>query len=200
MRTWFTSDLHFGHQKVIELRGFKTDIAHDSAILRDWTEKVKPDDTVYVLGDLSCGKIADEERALDLIQPLPGIKHLIAGNHDSVTSTGRRGWKRQRRFLDVFDSVRDFARLSVAGTMTLLSHYPYADQGDGPGRGEARYLQYRLPDLGMPLIHGHTHHTEAVQAAYPRQYCVSWDAHRGLTPMKDVETWVRGLAKESNNA
>jgi calcineurin-like phosphoesterase family protein len=34
-----------------------------------------------------------------------------------------------------------------------LSHFPYS----GDSHGEERYREFRKDDLGVPLIHGHTH-------------------------------------------
>ncbi|WP_424936696.1 MULTISPECIES: hypothetical protein [Bacteria] len=48
-RTFYTSDLHLGHDKVAEIRGFESAAGHDLAILRAWEATVQPADTVYVL-------------------------------------------------------------------------------------------------------------------------------------------------------
>lgn len=189
---WFIGDPHFGHEKVAQLRGFSSTDEHDASILDVWRRRVAADDEVFVLGDLSGGSTFGEGRALALIGELPGVKHLIAGNHDSVSSIHRGGHKSQRRFLEVFESVRDFGRLRVEGREVLMSHYPYALQGDGPNREGVRYLQYRLPDLGVPLIHAHTHHTKPVDVD-PRQLCVSWDAWGRMVNLGDVARWVQGV-------
>jgi calcineurin-like phosphoesterase family protein len=149
---WYTSDLHFGHEKVAGLRGFNDTDYHDEHVTDKWRSKIKPQDTVYVLGDLTCDQ-RKEEYALDLIASLPGTKHLIAGNHDAVSSIHRNGWKRVTRYLEVFASVRDFAKVRMRRQDVLLSHYPY--NGDHTER--ERYNEYRLRDEGLPLIHGHTH-------------------------------------------
>lgn len=38
-RTFYTSDLHLGHEKVAALRGFDSVAAHDAAILSAWEAK-----------------------------------------------------------------------------------------------------------------------------------------------------------------
>lgn len=184
--TWFVADLHFGHERVANIRGFEDDEKHDIAVTESWTKVVRPQDKVYILGDISGGSRYGEEQALYLLGDLPGEKHLIAGNHDSVASIHRNGHKRLGRFLEVFESVRDFARIRLYRQDILLSHYPYAYEGDGKDREQkTRYEQFRLPFLGAPLVHGHTHSTVAETDEF--QYCVSWDAKRGLTPLKDIE-------------
>ena len=51
---WFTSDLHLGHNKpfLYEPRGFKNIQEHDNAIIENWNKIIRPNDKVYVLGDL----------------------------------------------------------------------------------------------------------------------------------------------------
>lgn len=191
---WFTADLHLGHEKVAHLRGFETVEEHDNTVLASLGANVRTTDELFVLGDISSGKPDEEDEALRRLFRLDvGIIHLISGNHDSVSTTHRNGWKHQRRFLQVFESVRENATIRVAGRNVMLSHYPYASMGDGPKRGEPRYLQHRLPDIGAPLIHGHTHDTVATYAQWPNQFCVSWDGHRGPVPIKTIERWVESL-------
>ena len=177
---WFTADLHFGHRKVAEIRGFEDDEfnparaeeVHDEAVFQSWARVVRPQDRVYVLGDISGGSRWGEDYALGFLSILPGEKHLIAGNHDSVASVHRNGYKHMDAFREVFTSVRDFARIRLRKTDVLLSHYPYAYEGDGKDREtKTRYEQFRLPFLGAPLIHGHTHST--VAETDELQYCVN---------------------------
>lgn len=190
--TYFIADLHFGHEKVADIRGYQDDDVlqaseyHDLDIVRAWNRTVRPQDRVFVLGDISGGSSWGEEYALDLLYTLPGEKHLIAGNHDSVASIYRNGYKRMDRFREVFVSVRDFARIRVQRQDILLSHYPYAYEGDGKNREQkTRYEQFRLPFLGKPLVHGHTHSEVAETDKF--QYCVSWDAHEALVPLSKIE-------------
>ena len=153
--TWFTSDLHLGHRFLAELRGFATTDDHDEVILDNLTAAVRPGDTLWVLGDLSSGRSEAEERALTLIdEHLPGIvKHLIPGNHDSCHPLFRNAYKRQRRFLEVFDSVQAFQKMRWDGEDVYLSHFPRPGQ-DHVGM-PSRYDDLRLT---VPyLIHGHLH-------------------------------------------
>lgn len=183
---WFVADLHFGHEKVARIRGFEDTVDHDLAVFMSWKKVVRPQDRVFVLGDISGGSRYAEDAALDILRKLPGEKHLIAGNHDGVASLHRNGYKQVDKFRGVFESIRDFARIRLHKTDVLMSHYPYAYEGDGKGREEnTRYAQFRLPFLGAPLVHGHTHSTVAKTDEF--MYCVSWDAHRGVVPLKNIE-------------
>ncbi|HUK71381.1 MAG TPA: metallophosphoesterase family protein [Streptosporangiaceae bacterium] len=151
---WFTSDTHFRHKMVAGLRGFETPEAHDYEIVRRWNAAVRPEDAVWHLGDVGMGKTDDAFWAC--VDALNGTKHLITGNHDAAWPGHRDSHKRQREWLDHFASVQALARRRIGEHHVLLSHFPY--QGDHTEVD--RCGQYRLRDLGMWLLHGHTHSKE----------------------------------------
>ena len=172
MTTFFTSDLHIGHRFVAGLRGFKEEderlglVKHTMAIRNAWCSVVKPDDIVWILGDVSISERTWKEALLVIKDYLPGRKRLVAGNHDPVASFHREAWRHQRAALDVFETVQDYAMVSLAGQKVLLSHYPYSGRGaeglrnyDGT-QMEERYTEFRLADCGRTLLHGHTHGPE----------------------------------------
>ncbi len=166
-RTFYTSDLHLDHEKVATLRGFESTAAHDAELVSRWCAVVHPEDTVYVLGDVTGTQRKDTlEYALGVLRSLPGKKHLNAGNHDPVHPMHRRSFARWfPRYAEVFETVSPFLRRRIGGHEVVLSHFPYAEYGEGPHRGGAeasRYNQWRLPDLGLPILHGHTHQPEKV--------------------------------------
>jgi calcineurin-like phosphoesterase family protein len=81
LKTFFTSDTHFGHKNVIEFcnRGFSTIEEMDKRLIRNWNERVNSIDTVFFLGDFmfrSANKFSYYRNQLkgDII--------FIAGNHD----------------------------------------------------------------------------------------------------------------------
>lgn len=153
---WFTSDLHIGHRLVSGLRGFETTDEHDAQIADRWSAAIRPTDQVWVLGDLA---VSSPKGALALLAKLPGVKHLIAGNHDPIHSMHRESHKHFAAYMEVFASVQTFARRKVAGSYVMLSHFPYGHdarhlQADG---GVDKYAPYRLRDEGLWLLHGHTH-------------------------------------------
>ena len=55
MAVFFTSDTHFGHATVANLRGFDDVQDHNRAIVRNINKIVKPEDTLYILGDVAMG-------------------------------------------------------------------------------------------------------------------------------------------------
>ncbi len=95
MRYWYTSDLHLGHKNIIKYckRPFKSLEQMDETMIKRWNERVKPEDTVFVIGDF-CFKNSSNKRG-------EGIKVLasywenrlngkiihIQGNHDKNNST-----------------------------------------------------------------------------------------------------------------
>ena len=168
MTVWFTSDLHLGHRFVAELRGFDSVEAHDQAILDNWVRCVGKDDQVWVLGDLAC---SSPTQALVEIRGLPGIKHLISGNHDKCHPMHRTAHNHAAAYLESFASVQPFARRKIAGQDVLLSHFPY--QSDHTEY--ARYTQYRLRDEGAWLLHGHTHGPERLHGREIHVGVDAWD-------------------------
>lgn len=81
-KIFITSDTHFGHDRgfLYEPRGFKSIQEHDETIIWNWNSVVKPDDTVYHLGDVMLG---NNEHGMECLQRLNGQIKLIRGNHDT---------------------------------------------------------------------------------------------------------------------
>ena len=156
-RVFYTSDLHLGHNRVADIRGLG--LAHDDLIELRWRTTVKPEDTVWVLGDVA---MSGFDYALERIRTWPGTKHLISGNHDPVHPMHRTATKelQKERWTDTFATIQPFARKKLAGLDIMLSHFPYEAYGDGEHRPGSRYNEYRLPDTGGLLLHGHTHGKE----------------------------------------
>lgn len=169
MTVWFRSDDHFGHEKVAGLRGFDSTDEHDETLIERHNAKVKVNDVVYFLGDLSAGSAGATRNALDNIRLMNGRKRLIAGNHDPIHPMNRDAHKWFPEFMEVFESVAPFGRVSVEGTRALLSHFPYEVD-----RAIPRYMAYRLRDEGHWLLHGHLHSGE--QRTSHREIHVGLDA------------------------
>lgn len=167
---WYTSDPHLHHRLVAGIRGFGTVDEHDSEIIRRWNKAVDPDDTVWVLGDIGMG---NEEAYLGLASCLNGTKHLISGNHDAVWPGHRDAHKKLDLWLAVFATIQPFARRRINGIEVLLSHFPY--QGSGDHTPDERFSQYRLPDTGRWLLHGHTHQPERIRGREIHVGLDAWD-------------------------
>lgn len=183
---WFTSDLHIGHRLVAASRctlpngkpmykdlkdipdyfGDFEIAAIDRILAEHWDAQVKPDDHVYMLGDLCSGTDKAFDNALMWLSSRPGRIHWIAGNHCPVHPMQRDAGKYQRRALEIVEEVHPYLRRRVpllggGHTDVLLCHFPYRDRYTGIG-SEGRYKQYRMVDEGMPIVHGHTHSKKQV--------------------------------------
>ena len=87
---YFISDTHFGHANCWKkfkkadgspLRDFNSTGAMNEAIISGWNTVVRPQDTVYHLGDVTMGK------DLSILARCNGRKILVLGNHDLCSIT-----------------------------------------------------------------------------------------------------------------
>lgn len=183
---WFTSDLHLGHARVAELRGFACVEHHDATLAGAWDRSVRDGDIVWILGDLTLG---NPEPALSWVDARPGVKHLIAGNHDRVHPMHRTSHREtvKHAWLGTFHTIQTMARRKIAGCDVLLSHFPYPGT-DRPDRtDQTSYDQWRLPNMGLPLLHGHTHSLLTLSTnSHAPQIHVGLDAW-GLCPVSLAE-------------
>lgn len=131
---WLISDTHFNHNKefVYKERGFESIEEMNEAIIERWNKIVKPNDTVYHLGDVILGKL---EAGLPLVKSLNGHIKLALGNHDTP--------QRVAAFSEFFDEIQFGYRLKVGKKMLYLSHYPM--------------LTGNFDNSKTYSIHGHTH-------------------------------------------
>jgi len=138
MKTWITSDLHFGHANIKkfcpETRGRFRDVEHmRETMIEEWNESVAQEDVVYILGDVA---FLPAQEAVAIMRRLNGRKILIEGNHD-------RKLLNDPVFRSCFESVHNYLRLTHNGQLVILFHYPIFDH-DQAGRGSI-------------MLHGHRH-------------------------------------------
>ena len=90
MNYWWTSDYHFSHFNIIRYckRPFETAEEMNETIIRKHNERVKPDDTVFFLGDFifKGGKEGGVEKYRQFEKRLNGKFIFIKGNHDRHNS------------------------------------------------------------------------------------------------------------------
>lgn len=173
-RTFYWSDMHFGHETTVKDRGFASVAEHDASIITAWTETVKPQDTIYVMGDISSGNEKATSRALTIIGKMPGRKILLPGNRDIVHPMHRPNLNSVKPWHEVFDDIRLSDYDKFKGHEFVMSHFPYLGderrasiiRSNGRPADDTKYAQFRMPDLGLPLIHGHTHQP---MATWPRE-------------------------------
>ena len=130
-KIYITADTHFSHAGIIcyENRPFDSAAQMDEAIVSNWNDAVKKDDTVYHLGDFAfCGE--PEVRAI--LSRLNGAKYLVMGNHDRVH---KPSWWRDAGFVEAYEHPICIMQF------IWLSHEPM-------------YMNMNMPYLN---IHGHVH-------------------------------------------
>ena len=112
---YYISDLHLRHGNVIKFdnRPFETVFEMENTIINNWNSVVKPEDTVYILGDFcwETEKIWEE-----ILDKLNGSKVLIRGNHDLKSMSASL----RKRFVD----VKDYKEVKDGGKRVVLCHYP----------------------------------------------------------------------------
>lgn len=151
-KVWFTSDWHFGHKNVINYcnRPYKDVEQMHKALIKIWNKTVKPQDTVYFLGDFSL----NPKWSRLLVKDLNGKKIMVAGNHDACHISNKKHEKfinkyREDGWLEVYPY---YLHLKLKNNLlVLLSHLPYDDEYD------SRYKEYKIDDEGNWLLHGHLH-------------------------------------------
>ncbi len=144
---YFTSDLHLGHRSIIEYcsRPYSSVEEMDEGLIKNWNDLVKPEDTVYVLGDF-CLRSSSIELALRL----NGTKILVAGNHDEPFRGKKIGRYTDAGFTEIYRRGQ-FPEIQLEdGRKVRLSHLPYTPHDD-------RYAEDLPLDDGMALLHGHVH-------------------------------------------
>lgn len=145
---YYTSDLHFFHKNILRYtkRPFKSLDEMHEALIKNWNEVVKDEDTVYVLGDFAfCGKT----KAKEILSKLKGHKHLVIGNHDlhiKPIKWVELGFESVHKSFNLQDNI-------------WLSHYPFKHKGDN-NYVRQRFATDRLVDDGnIILLHGHVHNS-----------------------------------------
>jgi calcineurin-like phosphoesterase family protein len=151
--TYFTSDLHFGHTKIVSLshRPFSNVDEMNHTIIKNWNAVVKPEDNVWVLGDLAVE--GSYKLGIELAQQLVGRKRLIMGNHDRCWVGKSDSFRYYADYFAAFEAVLPWARAKIGATKVLLSHFPYS----GDHTLVDRHNEYRLRPSDVPLICGHVH-------------------------------------------
>ena len=142
---YYISDLHFFHNALnhnMDCRGFRDEQDMNEYMIRQWNSRVRKNDEVVVLGDLSMEKW---EKTKGVLDQLKGKIYLIQGNHDYFIKD--KDFDASR-----FAWVRPYAEMHDNGRKVILSHYPvFCYNG-----------QYRLSKHGNPktfMLYGHVHDT-----------------------------------------
>lgn len=139
MNMFFTSDLHFGHKNIIRFdnRPFTSVEEMDEVLIHNWNKKVKKNDLVYILGDISWHK---DEKTCEIFERLNGRKILIKGNHDRVHG----------KIKNYFEEITDYKEITLPGNKHItLCHYPI--------------VFFNRHHYGAFMFYGHVHNSHEWQ-------------------------------------
>lgn len=155
MRTFITSDLHFGHTNIMKFcpqsrARFRNDVNYmNEAMVTEWNTIVQPEDLVYILGDVA---FLPAQKATEYMRRCNGRKILVQGNHD-------RKLLNDPSFCRCFEEVHHYLDINYNGHKICMFHYPIAEW-DQMHRGALHFHghlhggvsgleEFRARDMGM---------------------------------------------------
>ncbi len=108
---YFVSDTHFSHRNILTYcaRPFASIEEMNETLIQNWNDIVKPQDTIYHLGDFGIGDV------VPILRRLNGNKILIIGNHDKPATKGEA-----KRF---FNYQTHLKVINIDKTLITLCHY-----------------------------------------------------------------------------
>ncbi len=135
----FTSDLHFGHNRIVEFTNRAIDCSsqdnHTRWLINLWNTEVSAGDVVYHLGDFSFFK--EYEEVAKVVNQLKGSKIFIKGNHDT------REHLNQLVKDNLISAWYDYKEIKLQNTSVVLFHFPIAS--------------WHKQGYGAYHLHGHCH-------------------------------------------
>lgn len=142
---YYIADCHFYHEQLntmMDKRGFHSVEEMNDYMIKQWNLKVKKNDEVVILGDLSLGT---PEQTNELLKRLNGRLYLILGNHD-------RFLKNKAYDTSRFVWIKPYEELHDRKRKVILCHYPVMCYNG----------QYKRDENGDPvtyMLYGHVHDT-----------------------------------------
>lgn len=142
---YYIADCHFFHgalNEKMDCRGFENTEAMNTYMLEKWNAKVRRNDEVIIIGDLSWGSPEDTNA---LLEKLNGKLYLIQGNHDRFLKNNK--YKTER-----FVWIKSYEELHDRKRKVILCHYPIMCYNG----------QYKMDEQGNPktyMLYGHVHDT-----------------------------------------
>lgn len=114
---FFVSDTHFNHGNILNYckRPYETVEQMNEDLIKRWNSVVKPNDTVFHLGDFMFGNIG---RFWDFRSRLNGKIYLIHGNHDYKLMC-------EGNIEEGFEDICSQMNIVVNGQKIYLSHFPF---------------------------------------------------------------------------
>lgn len=171
---WMWSDLHLGHENMYKflnedgtkLRNWETMEEAEEYMVQEYNKLVKPQDTVYFLGDISSKNTVADKFFKNIVK---SRRVLICGNHDN--RLGAKFW------LKHFDDLRGCYNLSQSEDRTnyLLTHIPV--HSDSKGKFKR-------------CIHGHIH-SQQVRKKFPIV-----DEYGYPSTASELDPWYKNVSVE----
>jgi calcineurin-like phosphoesterase family protein len=118
INTWFWADPHFDQNGIISAcnRPFQTTRHMNKQLIKNYQSCIEDQDEVYVVGDLCLKGSEYLPFYKNLLKQLPGQKHLIFGNHDSLS------WQ---QYIDVgFNSCHSSLVVELNNKRYVINHDP----------------------------------------------------------------------------
>jgi len=135
--TFFTSDLHFFHKKIVDFTERKevtTAEDHTEWLIKLWNDQVESGDVVYHLGDFTFGTY---NRTFEILSRLKGRKIFIKGNHDNT------GVLNRLHASGAIEAWCDYKEIKIDGHNIVLFHFPI--------------VSWHKQGHGSWHLHGHCH-------------------------------------------
>ena len=142
---YYIADCHFFHSNMnirMDNRGFSSVEEMDEYMIEKWNKKVRKNDEIVILGDLSIARAKETE---ELVKRLNGKKTLIIGNHDKYL-------KDPSFDRSLFIKITPYLELNDNKRKVILSHYPIFCFN-----GQNRVFEDGSPSTYM--LYGHVHNT-----------------------------------------
>lgn len=172
---FLVSDLHIGHANVISYcnRPYKDAFEMNNDIVKRINSRVKKNDELYILGDVSLNP-----NSMEWLMERVKCKniYLIEGNHDKCFRKNPRHMSEKIQNMRARYFKAGFKSIEITQWITLtkkrpwykrfpwthdkqitvqLNHFPFAPEN--AEKEDTRYLDQRPKDIGQILLHGHSH-------------------------------------------
>ena len=165
MTIFISSDYHHCHGNVIDFCSRPTNREeHEYWLIKQTNSVVKPEDTVYHLGDFSFTN--DKSIIKNFCNKLNGNWYHLIGNHDNVN-----------RLSDAFEGTRhkiigNYHELKYNGSFIVMCHYPFESWN------KMRYGSYHF----FGHLHSYENFKKLKDIKNRRIVCL--DSHENFIPYK----------------
>lgn len=189
---YFTSDLHWGHRLMIDESRYESPHRvrtsmedHDAAIIAAINQRVKPEDTLYIIGDLSFHK---PPQTASNLREINCKKVKVKGNHDH-REKNRMG-----------------AMLPAAVMLELDEFHHYLErkftvEPEGPGQLVCMFhfpiMHWHKQHYGSWHLHGHLHGNPS--GVPGKALDVGWDKWGKPLSIMEVKAEMDKLPERANH-